>query len=107
MKFIITESQKKIIDNFINQYLDETLIENGGINRHDNFLIIWDTNIIDDDIEDPTLVEFDYWDGRLYVKPKYMEILKSFVPLESEEIKFYLKKWFEKKFKVDVKYVHP
>jgi hypothetical protein len=88
--------------------LDETLIENGGINKYDNFLIIWDdsNNIIDDTTEDLTLVEFDYWDGRLYVKPKYMEILKSFVPLESEEIKSYLKKWFEKKFKVDVKYVH-
>lgn len=52
MKFIITETQKKIFDDFLNQYLDETLIDNGGISKLDNYLIIWDENV-DDDIEDP------------------------------------------------------
>ena len=96
MKFIITETQKKIFDDFLNQYLDETLIDNGGISELDNYLIIWDENV-DDDIEDPTLIEFDYYDGRLYVRSTYMNKLRAWVPLKDDEIESYIKKWFEKK----------
>ena len=105
MKFIITESRLKELQlSFIDEYLDDRSFPSG---THDNFIIIWNRphGEYDDDGDDDVLMEFDSWDGRLYVDKKFRNLMKSTFGSMSN-FDDVIAKWFEKKFDVKVTYTN-
>jgi hypothetical protein len=100
MKFIITESRLKELQlSFIDEYLDDRSFPSG---RHDNFIIIWSRPQFEYD-DDDVLMEFDSWDGRLYIDKKFRNFINSTFgnTLNADDV---IAEWFEKKFDVKIKY---
>ena len=74
MKIIITESQKeKLLNDFMKSLVDETLDENKP-SYVDSYIVIWDKGA-DELSNDATAIEYDYFDGRLWVSKKYLNDL--------------------------------
>ena len=104
MKIIITESQKeKLLNDFMKSLVDETLDENKP-SYVDSYIVIWDKGA-DDLSDDATAIEYDTFDGRLWVSKKYLNDLKSWFPIEKEKVLDMVKNSFENKFNVNVKYI--
>lgn len=103
MKYIILESQ---LDNVLNKLKKHlfTILNSFGSYRSDNFIIIWRLTDDDDD-EVSQIMEYDYWDGRLWILTEYLKNLKQSFPFDEKELKSIIKEWFEMKYNVKVKYV--
>lgn len=104
MKILITESQKeKILYDFMKSFIDDNLEENKP-SYVDTYIVYW--NKVDDySYENPVLIEYDNTDGRLYINKKYINDLKSWMPLDDKEVFKLIKNSFEKKFDVKIKYI--
>lgn len=100
MRYIISESR---LHEFINEYL-ETFIESRAVSKFDSFILISE-KISPEDDEWVDYMEYDYSDGRLWINQSF---LKGFVDLfafkDGESAQKFIKKWFEKKFGVKIKY---
>jgi hypothetical protein len=104
MKYIVNESRlKKLQLSFIDEYLDDISFPSG---IHDNFIIIWSHphGEYGDDGDD-ILMEFDSWDGRLYIDKKFRNLIKSTFGNISNYDEAIVE-WFEKKFDVKVIYTN-
>ena len=83
------------------QYLDGWL-SSKMVYFHDNFIFI-DSKL--DDGEDATIMEYDHEDGRLWVIRYIKKNLMDTFNKTQDEVNEYLKNWFEKEFKVNVKFM--
>lgn len=96
MKFIISENKlNQLRDKFLNSYV--TL---GDIRTFDSFIVIEDP--LADEFDEPNM-EYDSYDGRLFVNKKIRNVFSGMFGDDEEESNYFFKKWFEKKFKVEVK----
>jgi hypothetical protein len=104
MKIIITESQHNKIKKHLSDYLEKQMQPKPSIDG--NFIILWEkyNNSVNDEDEDVAM-EYDYSDGRLYIGLFLRKKLWWFPFKDKEELNQFLKDWFEKKFKVEVKFV--
>ena len=104
MKIIITEDQHSRLNNYVTEYLEQQL--NLKPSTDGNFIILWEkyNNSVNDEDEDVAM-EYDYSDGRLYIGLFLRRKLWWFPFKDKEELNQFLKNWFEKKFKVEVKFV--
>lgn len=100
MKYIITESR---LDEFLTNYLDSWV---GGmaVTKSSPFIII-SRKISGDEDDWEDSMEHDYIDGRLWVNRDLQRNLMDISNKNEEELKKFLKRWFENKFDVDVEYV--
>ena len=100
MKYIITESR---LDKFLAKYLD-SWVEDMAVTKSSPFIIISKKISPDeDDWEDS--MEHDFIDGRLWVNRNLQRSLMDLSNKNEDELKEFLKKWFENKYDVDVEYV--
>ena len=100
MKYVITESR---LNDFIIQYLN-SWSENRYIDGFDTFITITSRDETDD-IEDAVDMEYDYDDGRLYVKKDFRNHFMDLFNKSLEESNSLFKDWFEYKFGEKVEYV--
>ena len=100
MKYIITESR---LDEFLTNYLDSWV---GGmvVTKSSPFIII-SRKISGDEDDWEDSMEHDYIDGRLWVNRNLQRNLMDLSNKNEDELKEFLKKWFENKYDVDVEYV--
>jgi hypothetical protein len=108
MKIIITEEQhKQILYDYIAEYVNDTF-DGGKPTYLESYIIIWDYTYYGDDDEDdeqPQLLEYDKFDGRLWISKDYMKRLQRLIPLDKEIIHDIVKDCFEKRFGVEVSFV--
>jgi hypothetical protein len=106
MKYIITESQHNKIKKHLSDYLEKQMQPKPSIDG--NFIILWEkynNPISVNDEDEDVAMEYDYSDGRLYIGLFLRRKLWWFPFKDKEELNEFLKDWFEKKFKVEVKFV--
>lgn len=100
MKYIITESR---LDKFLAKYLD-SWVEDMAVTKSSPFIIISrKISPYEEDWEDS--MEHDFTDGRLWVNRTLQRNLMDLSNKNEDELKEFLKKWFENKYNVDVEYV--
>ena len=100
MKYIITESR---LDKFLAKYLD-SWVEDMAVTKSSPFIIISrKISPYEEDWEDS--MEHDFTDGRLWVNRTLQRNLMDLSNKNEDELKEFLKKWFENKYDVDVEYV--
>ena len=100
MKYIITESR---LDKFLAKYLD-SWVEDMAVTKSSPFIIISrKISPYEEDWEDN--MEHDFTDGRLWVNRTLQRNLMDLSNKNEDELKEFLKKWFENKYDVDVEYV--
>lgn len=106
MKFIITENKleelKKKLIRYKIKHLD-SYVNNRNVRRRDSFIIIEDPSV-DDDFEEPHM-EYDYYDGRLFVNKELRNTFRAMFGDDREEMDTFIKRWFEDKFNVEVKFL--
>lgn len=100
MKYVITESR---LDEFLASYLD-SWIENKAVTHSSPFIIIAQQAQGDDELWSDYM-EHDWTDGRLWVNRDLKRNLMDISNKNEEELKKFLKRWFENKFDVEVEYV--
>lgn len=92
MKYIINESAaKQLVFEGIKDIMNELGLERGEI---DSFIIY---SMSDDDLGyDPVVIEYDSYDGRLYIQIEFFEnVLSLFGYTTEEEQKELLSEWFK------------
>ena len=106
MKFIISENKlKQLKDKLVKykiNYLD-SYVNNGIVRKFDSFIVIEDPSV-DNDFEEPHM-EYDSFDGRLYVNEKIRNTFTSMFGDDKEESNKFFKEWFENKFNVEIKFL--
>lgn len=100
MKYIIRESR---LDEFLTSYLN-SWIKGMAVTKSSPFIII-SRKISGDEDDWEDSMEHDFIDGRLWVNRDLQRNLMDISNKNEEELKKFLKKWFENKFDVDVEYV--
>jgi hypothetical protein len=97
MKYIITESK---LNDLRKEYIENRV---GRESNFDDFIIIYNPGEVDD-IEDEVMMEYDHYDGRLYVNSSFgYSFSDLFFPNDEEAYKF-ISEWFEWKYGVNVEY---
>lgn len=96
MKFIITESKLNL---FKNKFLNDLFVN--GISKFDTFIVI--DNKDNDEFAEPNL-EYDSFDGRLFINPDLRQEFMDFFGTSEEETNDYISKWFEDNFGVTVEF---
>jgi len=107
IKRILSEESKRMaLYDYIAEYVNDTF-DGGKPTIMDSFIIVWDYTDYGDDeyVEQPHLIEFDWFDGRLWISKDYMNRLQNLIPLDKEIIHDIVKDCFEKKFDVEVSFV--
>jgi hypothetical protein len=100
MRYTITESR---FDKFFANYLD-SWVEDMAVSESSPFIVL--TRKVGPDEDDwQDTMEHDYIDGRLWVNRNFKKILMDLSNKNEEELKEFLKKWFENKFGVEVNFV--
>lgn len=97
MKYIITESK---LNKFMKNYLDNYK-ENRDVHFMDSYIII--PKLGDNDFATAEL-EYDSWDGRLFIDKSFLETFISWFGGKEEYSQSFIAKWFEKEFDVEIKY---
>jgi hypothetical protein len=96
MKFIILESKLK---KFQFSYLDSLT----SVSKSDSFIIVWG-NDYGNEANTELLMEYDYYDGRLFVDGEFYNKFKSFFGGDFVNPCKVISKWFEKRFEVEVEF---
>ena len=99
MKYIITESR---LHDIMTDYLN-SFTEKSKIYHVDSFIIV--TRNRDNDLDD-TEIEYDHFDGRLFIDKSFLNSFNNYFARDPEYSKSFISKWFEKKFGVEVKVVN-
>ena len=104
MKYIISESK---LQEFISNYIDKLFVPENVSKSGGGFIIIWDPWEPDFGGEDERdeFMEFDYSDGRLWVKKDVLRKLEDLFNLSWSDSIDIIKERFEDFFGVEVKYV--
>jgi len=101
MKIKITEDKLyEVIKNYLNGSINPY-----GFSEFDNFIVMYRER--EDEYVDgfkEVYIEFDDYDGRLYVEREFVDTLTSIFPVNDETAHEFIKKWFEDRFGVNVKY---
>ena len=105
MKFLITEDQLKKLKlklyqfkiKFLNSYVTK-----GTVRKFDSFIVIEDSSA--DEFDEPHM-EYDSFDGRLYVNKEIRSTFTDLFGDDEEESNKFFKQWFEDKYGVDVKFL--
>jgi len=100
MNYIINNSKLKEL---LSDYLNNRTINN--LSRVDTFIIIYQPIPDDNHDDEPIAIEYDNYDGRLYINKDFLISFHSFFPFGIENLKEFIKDWFESKFKVGVTFV--
>ena len=99
MRIIIRESA---LDSLMTQYM-ETWVENKYVARHTDFILIQEKAEYDDEFW-RDLMEYDFTDGRLWIKNDFKKLMSDLFGKSVLDIIPFLTKWFETKFGVKVEY---
>jgi len=98
MKYIIRESRlHDIMTDYLNSFSDRNKIY-----HVDSFILI--TTDRDNDL-DETEIEYDHFDGRLFIDKSFLKTFSSYFARDIDYSKSFIGKWFEKKFGVEVKII--
>jgi hypothetical protein len=98
MNYIVPQNRLK---NLMTSFLDDKLV--GGVNKIDNFIILYYYDSNDDYYDSEVLMEFDDEDDRLYVDKSFINTFESFFPFGNSQSS--IKEWFENTFDVTIEYV--
>ena len=107
IKRILSEESKRMaLYDYIAEYVNDTF-DGGKPTYLESYIIIWDYTYYGDDADDeqPQLLEYDEFDGRLWISKNYMNRLQNLIPLDKEIIHDIVKDCFEKRFDVKVSFV--
>jgi len=103
MKYIINNNKlNELITKHMTDYLDGKLKNN--LSRVDTYIIIHKD--VDNDDDEPISLEYDNFDGRLYINKDFLKEFRTWFPMGDEESsKELIKNWFESKFPVEIKFI--
>jgi hypothetical protein len=99
MKIIITENKLRDLQlQYLNQFVDD-------VSEFDTVIVLWyPSNGDDDEFERDALMEYDSYDGRLYIAKSFLDNFgKVYFPNDDDAGPF-IKDWFENYFGVEIKY---
>ena len=101
MKYIITESR---INEFRKRFLDDFL-KSHYVHKIDTYIVVSEP-YTDDDTPFPDYMEYDHWDGRLWIEKNFVKFFSDMYGFDDvDETKKFISDWFSRKFDVEVKYV--
>jgi hypothetical protein len=95
---VLNEEVNDILYNEIMLYISD-MINYETPDYIDSFIIIWDKT------QDEVAIEYDKYDGRLYISKNYMNRVQNYIPLNKKIIGDIIKYCFEKKFNINVSFI--
>jgi hypothetical protein len=95
MKILIKENKLKDLSK---KYIWKELSDLEHYNM-DSFILVHDG--VDDEDSDVVL-EYDFYDGRLYINGDWMKLISNLLPIDKKTIESLVDEWFENKFDVSV-----
>lgn len=100
MKYTISQQRlMEFIDSFLKGFLSKC-----AIYSPDSFILI-SQKVGDDDDSWVEYMEYDYSDGRLWVNKEFTKRFIDLFNFGIEDTRYLIKRWFEKEFDVEVKFV--
>jgi len=104
IKYILEEETRdQQIYSYMESYVTD-ILKDSDKRYLDGYIIIWDDTSVDV-LHDGTLIEYDSYDGRLWISKKMQTRFLSFIPIDKNKLKEIIKTCFEKIFKVEVKFL--
>ena len=102
MNYLVTHPQLR---KFMTEYLND-LLNQFSVSEIDSFIIIdYNYNEPDEYSIDNIAMEYDSDDGRLFIDKNFLDKFSIWFPLDMEQIKEFIKDWFEDMYNVKIKYV--
>ena len=102
MNYLVTHPQLR---KFMTEYLND-LLNQFNVIEIDRFIVIDYNNPIPDPYSiDDIVMEYDSDDGRLYIDNEFLNKFSIWFSLDMEQIKEFIKNWFEDMYNVKIKYV--
>ena len=102
MNYLVTHPQLR---KFMTEYLND-LLNQFSVSEIDSFIIIdYNYDKPDEHSIDDIAMEYDSDDGRLYIDKNFLDKFSIWFPLDMEQIKEFIKDWFEDMYNVKIKYV--
>ena len=102
MNYLITHPQLR---KFMTEYLND-LLNQFSVSEIDSFIIIdYNYDEPDEYSTDDIAMEYDSDDGRLYIDKNFLDKFSIWFPLDMEQIKEFIKNWFENMYNVKIKLV--
>lgn len=105
MKFIISENKLKELRKKLflakKNHLD-SYVTNSYVRKFDSFIVIEDPDA-DSDFDEPYM-EYDSYDGRLFVNKKLRNRFTSLFGSDEEQSNLFFQKWFENRFGVKINF---
>lgn len=102
MNYLVTYPQLR---KFMTEYLND-LLNQFSVSEIDSFIIIdYNYNEPDEYSIDNIAMEYDSDDGRLFIDKNFLDKFSIWFPLDMEQIKEFIKDWFEDMYNVKIKYV--
>ena len=102
MNYLVTYPQLR---KFMTEYLND-LLNQFSVSEIDSFIIIdYNYDEPDEYSIDDIAMEYDSDDGRLYIDNDFLNKFSIWFSLDMEQIKEFIKDWFEDMYNVKIKYV--
>ena len=102
MNYLVTYPQLR---KFMTEYLND-LLNQFSVSEIDSFIIIdYNYNEPDEYSIDNIAMEYDSDDGRLFIDKNFLDKFSIWFPLDMEQIKEFIKDWFEDMYNVKIKLV--
>ena len=102
MNYLVTYPQLR---KFMTEYLND-LLNQFSVSEIDSFIIIdYNYDEPDEYSIDDIVMEYDSDDGRLYIDNDFLNKFSIWFSLDMEQIKEFIKNWFENMYNVKIKYV--
>jgi hypothetical protein len=101
MKVNVTKPQ---LDVMMKKYLDDFLSDHDMFNM-DTFIIIRDDLGEYGEYDDEVIIEFDSYDGRLYIRYDLLDNMTNWFPVSRGRAADFIKDWFEGVANVHVDYI--
>lgn len=102
MNYLVTYPQLR---KFMTEYLND-LLNQFNVIEIDSFIIIdYNYDEPDEYSIDDIAMEYDSDDGRLYIDKNFLDKFSIWFPLDMEQIKEFIKNWFENMYNVKIKLV--
>ena len=101
MKYEISRKKlQEVKEKVLNDYIDN------NVENFDTYIVIVDNTGNDNEFEiTEPFFEYDYYDGRLFVRDDVFYNFISSFPINEKEAIEDISSWFQKKFDVEVKFV--
>lgn len=102
MNYLVTYPQLR---KFMTEYLND-LLNQFSVSEINSFIIIdYNYDEPDEYSIDDIAMEYDSDDGRLYIDKNFLDKFSIWFPLDMEQIKEFIKNWFENMYNVKIKLV--